>query len=221
MKHNLPPVPAPPAPAKLKATIAYDKKFCNTVKTLGATGLGLVDVLAELGITVSIHEQWLQQYTDYAMAWEAHSALLKAFYAEIEKRRARAIGSSRGRNIYTHTMAQDVYDMVDFSLSDAELAAAFGVSKRTLQKWVDAHEDFRDAMEWYATQAEAHWMSLGGKYAFMPSKASQPRLYTFQMANRFGMVESLKIDHHASAEALTKPRVQINAVRPDKPSPTT
>jgi len=215
---NIPIPPPPPTP-----TAAIERRYGSDVlakaESMAKRGYGVADIYAEIGISKNTHDAWRVKHPEYENFFaHLHKPLIDKFYEEMDDRRRRT-RNINNKSTYTPAHAEEIYTLEDFSWSEAEMASKFNISKSTLQLWVDKYEDFREAMEWYVTKAEAYWMKLGGEYAFKPSKASQPRLYTFQMANRFGMIDSINLKHSADGDnPIIKPKVIINAVSP-KESP--
>lgn len=186
--------------------------MAKTVRDMGNEGYPLTDILKALGISRSTHGRWLDKLPSYAAAIQAWEVNAKQFYSAVDERRRKFVGQGASR-FYTPEYAAQIYELTDFEMCEAQLAAMFSVAKSTLQRWAKDYEEFAEALDWYCTQAEALFMKQGMDLARSPSRLSQPKLYTFQMANRFNMTEKIDVSHNnGKGEALVPPKVTINAV---------
>lgn len=184
----------------------------DTIRDMARQGYGVSDILDALGIAESANCNWKKKYPEFAQAWVDHDKYVREFYEEIDRRRRKQLRYGNTCK-YSTKFAEALYEMDDFSLSDAEIAASFNISKSTLSNWVRDYPEFRDAYELYLTKSEAYWNQLTGQYAFMPSKFSQPRLLTLLMANRFGITEKVEVTNNSNTpDPTVKPKVTINAV---------
>jgi transposase-like protein len=70
--------------------------------------------------------------------------------------------------------------------SVAQMASAMDVSKQTLLRWVDAHQEFSDAMEISRSHAQSWWETIGQvNIISMPGSTLNSGVYSRSMAARF------------------------------------
>ena len=70
--------------------------------------------------------------------------------------------------------------------SVAQMASAMDVSKQTLLRWVDAHQEFSDAMEISRSHAQSWWETIGqNNIISSPGATLNSGVYSRSMAARF------------------------------------
>lgn len=91
----------------------------------------------------------------------------------------------RGRpSLYDPAYCDRALELAAEGCGKAEIAAALGVSAKTLTAWAKAHEDFKEAMARAKDIEYAWWLSAGRKGQFMRNWSASG--WALQMRNRFG-----------------------------------
>lgn len=96
-----------------------------------------------------------------------------------------------------------------------EYAAELGVSKSTLYKWAETHQEFSDALSRAQEVGEAYWLRRL-RTDLMGTKDCNAPLVKLYLANRFGMTDKTesKVDHTSSDRSMSPPD-RIEIVAPD------
>jgi hypothetical protein len=91
----------------------------------------------------------------------------------------------RGRpSLYEGAYCERVLELAAEGCGKAEIAAAFSVSRKTLDAWAKAHAEFREAMSRAKDLEYAWWLAAGRKGQFI--KSWNAASWALQMRNRFG-----------------------------------
>ncbi len=91
----------------------------------------------------------------------------------------------RGRpSLYDTSYCERVLELAAEGCGKAEIAAALSVSRKTLNAWIDAHPEFKDAMRQAKELEYAWWLAAGRKGQFL--KTWNATSWALQMRNRFG-----------------------------------
>lgn len=91
----------------------------------------------------------------------------------------------RGRpSLYNQAYCDRALELGAIGFGKAEIAAALGVSTKTLTAWVKLHEDFKEAMNHAKDLEYAWWLATGRKGQF--DKSWNSTSWALQMRNRFG-----------------------------------
>lgn len=102
-------------------------------------------------------------------------------------------GRWTGNSAYRPEMCQEILELYENGESDAEVAYALGISKRTFYTWIKDKPEFAHAVEDGKMISECWWQKLGRAGA--AGKVDiQARVWLANMKNRFGWVESEKSD---------------------------
>jgi hypothetical protein len=107
--------------------------------------------------------------------------LRAAMSADLEVLPAR----QRGRpTLYHPAYCERVLKLASKGCCKAEIAAALGVSRKTLGLWAKAHPEFRDALRCAKDLEYAWWLKAGREGQFI--KGWNAASWALQMRNRFG-----------------------------------
>jgi hypothetical protein len=91
----------------------------------------------------------------------------------------------RGRpTLYHSAYCERVLELASKGCCKAEIAAALGVSGKTLAAWAKAHAEFRDALSCAKDLEYAWWLKAGREGQFI--KGWNAASWALQMRNRFG-----------------------------------
>jgi hypothetical protein len=100
----------------------------------------------------------------------------------------------RGRpTTYDPSYCDRVIELGEQGKSKAQIAKAFGCSRKALYAWMKAHEEFAEAMEEAQFAALAWWEDLGMAGLKMGNKFNSS-LFAYQMKNRFRTEYADKVD---------------------------
>jgi DNA-binding CsgD family transcriptional regulator len=115
---------------------------------------------------------------------------------------------SRGRpSLYDSAYCERALELASQGCGKAEIAAALGVSRKTLNAWIKMHADFRETMD-RAKEAEfAWWLAIGRTKQF--DKNWNAASWNLQMRNRF----SDRFSGGAKKPAKEKRKDPLNAER--------
>ena len=92
---------------------------------------------------------------------------------------------SRGRpSLYDCAYCERVLELAAEGCGKAEIAAALSVSRKTLNAWIKAHGEFREAVRQAKDLEYAWWLATGRKGQF--EKGWNAASWALQMRNRFG-----------------------------------
>lgn len=91
----------------------------------------------------------------------------------------------RGRpSLYDAVYCERVLGLAAEGCGKAEISAALGICRKTLNAWIKAHADFREAMIRAKDLEYAWWLATGRKGQF--EKSWNAASWALQMRNRFG-----------------------------------
>ncbi len=90
----------------------------------------------------------------------------------------------RGRSLYDAAYCERALELAAEGCGKAEIAAALSVSRKTLNAWIKAHPEFREAMSRAKDLEYAWWLAAGRKGQFI--KTWNAASWALQMRNRFG-----------------------------------
>jgi hypothetical protein len=114
----------------------------------------------------------------------------------------------RGRPTrYISVYCDKVLDLAAEGCGKAEIAAALGVSRKTLNAWIKAHADFREAIARAKEFEYAWWLATGRTKQF--DKNWNASSWTLQMRNRFAS----RFSDGAKKGAQGKRKESVNAER--------
>jgi transposase len=85
---------------------------------------------------------------------------------------------------YTESFCERVIELGSAGKSKAQIAAALGVSRQTLDNWAEEHPEFLDAIK-YARDLALAWWEDRGQEGLFKGKSFNALAYIFQMKNRF------------------------------------
>ncbi|MFZ1109462.1 MAG: hypothetical protein WAN43_14115 [Rhodomicrobium sp.] len=117
---------------------------------------------------------------------------------------------ARGRGRPTRYMAgycDRVLELAGEGCGKAEIAADLRIGRKTLNAWIKAHADFRDAMARAKELEYAWWLGIGRKKQF--DKNWNAASWTLQMRNRFAS----RFSDGAKKPAKEKQKEPLNAER--------
>ena len=86
--------------------------------------------------------------------------------------------------LYHAAHCERVLELAGAGCCKAEIAAALGVSRKTLGLWAKAHPEFRDALRCAKDLEYAWWLKAGREGQFI--KGWNAASWALQMRNRFG-----------------------------------
>jgi hypothetical protein len=90
----------------------------------------------------------------------------------------------RGRpSLYDAAHCERVLELAAEGCGKAEIAAALSISRKTLNAWIKAHGEFREAMNRAKELEYAWWLAAGRKGQFL--KTWNATSWALQMRNRF------------------------------------
>jgi hypothetical protein len=92
---------------------------------------------------------------------------------------------ARGRpSLYDAAYCERVLELASEGCGKTEIAASLSISRKTLNAWIKAHPEFREAMERAKDLEYAWWLAAGRKGQFI--KTWNATSWALQMRNRFG-----------------------------------
>jgi hypothetical protein len=84
---------------------------------------------------------------------------------------------------YDPRVCEIVLELGAEGMSKAQMAAAIGVSRKTMTAWADRHQEFADAVEWALDLSLAWWETVGQTNLTRPG--FNATTYTLFMKRRF------------------------------------
>jgi DNA-binding XRE family transcriptional regulator len=97
---------------------------------------------------------------------------------------AKARGKKSGRpSKYDPAMCETIIALGKKGKSKTQMAAHLDISRSTFDRWLEAHEDFRESWELADTHAQAFWEEIG--FGGVGNKFFNDRAWSLQIRNRF------------------------------------
>lgn len=94
---------------------------------------------------------------------------------------------------YKPEYCEQARNMLKQGFSKVEIAAAFDVNRRTLDRWCDEFPEFCRTINEDLDFSEAWWVAAGREN--LASKDFNSRLYEINMMNRFGWMKKAEAKH--------------------------
>jgi len=97
---------------------------------------------------------------------------------------------------YKHKFCAIAYDLLSEGYSKEALAGKIGVSKQCFYEWVQAYNDFGDAVGRGETASQLFWEEMGMRGAMGQIKGFNASSWMFNMKNRFAWAEKVDPTHN-------------------------
>jgi transposase-like protein len=116
---------------------------------------------------------------------------------------------------YQKKYCQQVYDFLAEGASVTEFAVHIGVTRSTVYKWAEDHQEFSDALTRAQEASRSYWEKELRTNLMLNRECNAP-LVKLYFANRFNWHDKVEQDNKSSDSSMSPPRrVEIVAVSPD------
>jgi hypothetical protein len=170
----------------------YKPAYCDRVLELADKGFGKVEIAADLKVDKRTLTAWMKAYPEFCEAMRQAKELEHAWWLK-SGREGRGLmtahlkvlpAQTRGRpTLYKPAYCDSVLELAADGFGKVEIAAELKVDRRTLNAWVKAYPDFREAMRQAKELEYAWWLKTGRNGQF--DKSWNAASWTLQMRNRF------------------------------------
>ena len=97
------------------------------------------------------------------------------------------IPAKKGRkSLYKPHHKDELIDFMRQGKSATQVAAAWGISRETLHRWLREKKELREAYATAKTAGEAFWEDVGNAAIFGKIKGFNTKVFEMNMRNRFG-----------------------------------
>lgn len=126
------------------------------------------------------------------------------------------------KSLYKPEYKDELIDLMREGKSITQIAAAWGIGRETLHRWIREKEDLKEAYETAKTAGEAFWEDVGNAAVFGKIKGFNTKVFEINMRNRFGWgredratlnqsinIENMNVSHLSEEELIKQIEVKM------------
>lgn len=148
-------------------SVRYDPAFCQMVQAWGLEGKDIKHVCKNLGVGYGTIQRWRLRNPEFEAAMAVVDPLSKL------------------TSLYNRDYCEKVIEFGKQGKSRTWMAAELGVTKKTIANWMDAHQEFAEAIEVAMLLSQKWWEDKGQEGMFKGGNMFNAAIWAKNMSARF------------------------------------